>query len=124
MVKDKDKIDNNIIKKIMLAANWADDNTNQDEKFEVKLNDIQKGAILRLIETLRSFSNMQNTAENAKSLQSKVFDVARSNNLEPKELFTLLYMMFLNANRGPRIGNYFLDLGVNKVIQVLCKYVE
>jgi lysyl-tRNA synthetase class 1 len=124
MVKDKDKIDNNIIKKIMLAANWADDNTNQDEKFEVKLNDIQKGAILGLIETLRSFSNMQNTAENAKNLQSKVFDVARSNNLEPKELFTLLYMMFLNANRGPRIGNYFLDLGVNKVIQVLCKYVE
>jgi lysyl-tRNA synthetase class 1 len=41
----------------------------------------------------------------------------------PKELFTLLYMMFLNSERGPRIGNYFLDLGIDRVSGVLGRYL-
>lgn len=121
MVKDKT---NNIMEKIKLASNWADDNAIQDEKFEVQLDEKKKKTILELIEILRPFSTMQNTAENARSLQSKVFDIARNNNIEPKELFALLYMMFLNATRGPRIGNYFLDLGTDRVISVLRKYVS
>jgi lysyl-tRNA synthetase, class I len=59
-----------------------------------------------------------------KDLQSKVFDVARNNNIEPKEFFTLLYQMFLNADRGPRIGNYFLDLGIERATGVLQRYLQ
>jgi lysyl-tRNA synthetase class 1 len=43
--------------------------------------------------------------------------------MEPKEFFTLLYRMFLNADRGPRIGNYFLDLGIDRATGVLQKYL-
>jgi lysyl-tRNA synthetase class 1 len=52
-----------------------------------------------------------------------VFDIARRNGLEPKEFFTLLYRLFFNAERGPRIGNYFLDLGISAVISVLKRYL-
>jgi lysyl-tRNA synthetase class I len=31
--------------------------------------------------------------------------------------------MFLNADRGPRIGNYFLDLGVDRAAAVLQRYL-
>jgi lysyl-tRNA synthetase class 1 len=119
MVKDK-TVD--IMHKIRLASSWADDNK-QDEKFEVQLSGPQRKAVQELIEVVRPFAGMSDSGDNAKNLQSKVFNVARNNGIEPKEFFTLLYRMFLNADRGPRIGNYFLDLGVDRAIAVLQRYL-
>jgi lysyl-tRNA synthetase class 1 len=118
----KDKTDA-LMHKIRLASNWADDNMAQEQKFDIQLTDAQRKAVIDLIEAIRPFANMQSTPDNAKSLQSKVFDVARNNGMEPKEFFTLLYRMFLNADRGPRIGNYFLDLGIDRATSVLQRYL-
>ncbi len=120
MVKDKT---DSIMQKIRLAANWADDFTTTEERFEVQLSENQKKAVLDLIEVLKAFENIPENPENAKNLQSKVFDTARNNGMDPKELFTLLYRMFLNSDRGPRIGNYFLDLGVQRVTETLRRYL-
>lgn len=119
MVKEKT---GDIMHKIRLASRWADDNK-QDEKFEVQLSGLQRKAVQELIEVVRPFAGMSDSGDNAKNLQSKVFNVARNNGIEPKEFFTLLYRMFLNADRGPRIGNYFLDLGVDRAIAVLQRYL-
>jgi lysyl-tRNA synthetase class I len=40
------------------------------------------------------------------------------------ENFTLLYRMFLNTERGPRIGNYFLDLGIDRATAMLQRYLH
>jgi lysyl-tRNA synthetase class 1 len=120
MVKDKT---DGIMQKIKLASNWADDNAVQDEKFEVQLTDAQRKAVFELVQAIRPFAGTPDTSENAKVLQSKVFDIARNNGMEPKEFFTLLYRMFLNAERGPRIGNYFLDLGIDRATGVLQRYL-
>jgi lysyl-tRNA synthetase class 1 len=119
MVKDKSET---IIEKIRLASNWADDMM-QDERFNVQLTGVQRKAVSEMIETIKPFKGIEDTSDNAKSLQSKVFEIARSNSIEPREFFTLLYKMFLNAERGPRIGNYFLDLGIDRVIAVLERYL-
>lgn len=119
MVKDRT---DGIMHKIRLASNWADDNR-QDEKFELQLSGPQRKAVQELIEVVRPFTGMPDSGDHAKNLQSKVFDVARNNGMEPKEFFTLLYRMFLNADRGPRIGNYFLDLGIDRATGVLHKYL-
>jgi lysyl-tRNA synthetase class 1 len=118
----KDKTDA-IMQKIKLASNWADDNMAQEEKFDIQLSDAQRKAVMDLIRVIKPFAGMQSTPDNAKDLQSKVFDVARNNGMEPKEFFTLLYRMFLNADRGPRIGNYFLDLGIDRATGVLQRYL-
>ena len=118
----KDKTDA-MMQKIKLASNWADDNMAQEEKFDIKFSDAQRKAVADLIEAIRPFEGVLGTPENAKNLQSKVFEVARNNGMEPKEFFTLLYRMFLNTERGPRIGNYFLDLGIDKAINTLRKYI-
>jgi lysyl-tRNA synthetase class 1 len=120
MVKEKSDA---LTHRIRLAANWADDNLAQDEKFEVELAENQSKAVSDLLGIMKEFANVQETPDNAKALQSKVFDVARANGMEPKEFFTLLYRMFLNADRGPRIGNYFLDLGAERVSAVLKRYL-
>ncbi|HXV45374.1 MAG TPA: lysine--tRNA ligase [Nitrososphaera sp.] len=119
MVKEKTE---GIMRKIRLASNWADDNRHE-EKFEVQLSSPQRKAVQELIEAIRPFAGMPDSGDNAKNLQSKVFNVARNNGMEPKELFTLLYCMLLNADRGPRIGNYFLDLGVERAAVVLQRYL-
>ncbi|HLG37826.1 MAG TPA: lysine--tRNA ligase [Nitrososphaera sp.] len=119
MVKEKT---DGIIRKIRLASNWADDNK-QDEKFEVQLSGPQKKAVKELIGVVRPFAGMPDSGDNAKNLQAKVFDIARNSSIEPKEFFMLLYRMFLNADRGPRIGNYFLDLGIDRATAVLQRYL-
>jgi lysyl-tRNA synthetase, class I len=113
-----------IMQKIRLASRWADDNKTRDKKFEVQLSDLNRKAVQELIEAVRPFAGLTDTADNAKNLQSKVFHTARTNGIEPKDFFSLLYRMFLNANRGPRIGNYFLDLGVERAINTLESYLK
>ena len=119
MIKDRTE---SILHKIRLASNWADDNRH-DEKFEVQLSGTQRKVVQELIEVIRPFAGMPDSGDNDKNLQSKVFDVARNNGMEPKEFFRLLYKMFLNADKGPRIGNYFLDLGIDRAIALLQKYL-
>src|SRR3989454_3541375 len=76
----KDKTDE-IIQKIKLASNWADDNMAREETFNIKLTDTQRKTISDLIEVIKPFAKKQSTPDKAKELQSKVFDVARNNNM-------------------------------------------
>ncbi|HKX81270.1 MAG TPA: lysine--tRNA ligase [Nitrososphaera sp.] len=122
IVKEKDDA---VMRRIALAANWADDNASQEgEKFDVQVSEKLKKALQELVQEIKPFAGASGTPENAKALQSKVFDVARTNGIEPKEFFTALYRMFLNADRGPRIGNYFLDLGIDRAVQVITRYLR
>ena len=121
MVKEKNS--ERIMNKIRLASNWGDDNMAKDEKFEIQLSDLQRKTVQELIEAIRPFTGLPDSSENAKNLQSNVFSIARANGIEPKEFFALLYRMFLNAEKGPRIGNYILDLGIERATSMLKRYL-
>ena len=118
----KEKTDD-LLKKIELASNWSDDLFSTEEKFQIEMKDNHKNAIAELIQSLKSFIGSEQKPESPKNLQSKVFDIARNNGIEPKELFTLLYKMLINSDRGPRIGSYVLDLGVDRTINILQKHL-
>ena len=123
MVKEKTP---EALSKIQLAASWANDNmaaSSEDEKFEVAISSPQRMALEQLCVELKQFDGISESPDNSKSVQSKVFEVARANKIEPREMFTLLYRMFLNADRGPRVGNYFLDLGIMNSIRTIRKYL-
>jgi lysyl-tRNA synthetase, class I len=111
--------------KIRLASNWADDNNaKSDEKFEVQLSDLHIKSLQELIKAMKPFTGLSDSPENAKIVQSTVFSIARANGIEPKEFFTLLYRMFLNSDEGPRMGNYILDLGIDKATSMLKRYIQ
>jgi lysyl-tRNA synthetase class 1 len=124
MVREEEKKSERIMNKIGLASNWGDDNTTKDEKFEIRLSDVHRKAVQELIESIRPFAGLPDSPDNAKSLQSNIFSIARANGIEPKEFFALLYRMFLNTDRGPRIGNYLLDLGINRATNLLKRYLN
>ncbi len=113
-----------IMHKIRLASSWGDDNIAKDEKFEIQLSDLHVKAVQQLIEAISPFTGLPDTPENAKNLQSTVFSIARANGIEPREFFTSLYRMFLNSDKGPRIGNYILDLGVERATGMLKRYLS
>ena len=118
----KEKTDN-LIKRIELASNWSEDLFSEEEKFEIEMTDNYKKAIAELIQSLKSFIGSEQKPDTPKNLQSKVFDIARDNKIEPKEFFTLLYKMLINSDRGPRIGNYILDLGLERTSNILQRYL-
>jgi lysyl-tRNA synthetase class 1 len=109
----KEKTDD-LIEKIKLAGNWADD-FGKFEKVQVTIDEKQKKAISDLIEVV-------NSEGDPKNLQSRIFDVARSNGIEPKDFFKLLYAILLGAERGPRLGPYIIDVGRERVVEMLKQY--
>jgi lysyl-tRNA synthetase class 1 len=86
------------------------------------MNDIQRKAIRELLDAIKDFSRKGEDSETPNELQSRIFDIARNNGLEPKEFFRLLYRMLINADRGPRIANYIIDLGLERTSKIIREY--
>jgi lysyl-tRNA synthetase class 1 len=140
MVKEEDIKKKDLINKITLAINWVGDfngpndgegegdNTRADEK--VEMTSIQKDVISNIGNELSNLaSNLENNRKDAKTqdddlaqdVQTIIFNNAKNNNLQPKEIFKLLYKILINAEKGPRLGNYIVDLGIDNVVKVIEK---
>lgn len=143
LVKNEDYADKLLQEKINLAVSWAKDLSDSELKGDsdlgesgdpLKLSVQQKTLIQKIIvefETLQQKvkgfqaeeSNSQslnnNNDELAQEIQSIIFHNAKSNNLQPKEVFRLFYQILINSERGPRLGNYIADLGLPNVIMTL-----
>jgi lysyl-tRNA synthetase, class I len=110
--------------RIELASNWVDDQlTLSAERNNIEINDVQRKAIRELLDAITEFLKKEEDPETPNNLQSRVFDVARNNRLEPKEFFRLLYSILINADRGPRIANYMIDLGLERTSKILREYI-
>lgn len=117
IVKEKTE---RLLQRIELASNWADDQfALTAEKVEIEINESQRKAIMEILDAMRSFIGSEQDPETPKNLQSRVFEIARNNQIEPKEFFRLLYRILINADRGPRIGNYAIDLGLDRTCRIL-----
>lgn len=121
IVKEKTE---RILQRIELASNWADDHfTLTGEKADIEVDESQRKAMREILDAIRSFIGTEQDPETPKNLQSRVFEIARNNQIEPKEFFRLLYRILINSDRGPRIGNYVIDLGLERTCQILEKYL-
>jgi lysyl-tRNA synthetase, class I len=121
IVKDKTE---RLLQRIELASNWADDQlTLTAERIKIEVDESQRKAMSEILNAFRSFIGSEQDPETPNNLQSRVFEIARNNQIEPKEFFRLLYRILINADRGPRIGNYVIDLGLDRTSQILEKYL-
>src|SRR6266496_4689101 len=121
IVKEKTE---RILRRIELASNWADDHfTLTAERADIEVDESQRKAMREILDAIRSFIGTEQDPETPKNLQSRVFEIARNNQIEPKEFFRLLYRILINSDRGPRIGNYVIDLGLERTCQILEKYL-
>jgi lysyl-tRNA synthetase class 1 len=112
-----------IAKRLELAANWARLFAPEDAKLTVssELPAVEFTAQERkcLLALLGELQKDKNEGE----LQAAIYDIARANELEPKEFFRLLYKIFLNRESGPRLGPFIVAAGRDRIIRML-KQVE
>src|SRR3990172_3764082 len=100
---------------ITMAGNYADDFDLQ-EKVDVQIDDATKKALGELADLLGA-------DDEPDDLQNTIYQIAKKNNVQPKDFFKILYQIILSTNRGPKIGPFILDIGRKKVSQTLASYL-
>jgi len=104
------QIDDGVKKRIILALNWAREFSLPET--QTQINEKEKPVILQI-------SSKVATMKDPQEIQTLIFETARSNGLEPTDLFKALYRVLLGVERGPRLGPYILDIGPTKVAERL-----
>ena len=99
---------------IRLAGNFSDE-FDQQEKIQINLQDNEKKALKILVDAL-------NTDEELEDIQNIIYQIAKSNNIEPKNFFKMLYQIILGTLRGPKIGPFISDIGRKQVAKKLSEY--
>ena len=138
--KEEDIKKKDLINRITLATNWVRDFMSGIEADveggggsiieKVEMNSIQKDVIFKIgnqLSSLASDTNKKNpdiktqNDDLAQEVQTIIYNNAKMNNLQPKEIFKLLYKILINAEKGPRLGNYIVDLGIENVVKLIEK---
>jgi lysyl-tRNA synthetase class 1 len=121
-----------ITKKIRLSMEWAkefkDDDILDKNKITLQLEDKQKKAIVETLIQLKIIARDQenstipiNPEEQSQQIQTIIFLKSKENHIEPKDFFKLFYKILINTERGPKLGNYIVDLGIRNVINKIEK---
>ena len=104
-----------IEKLIELAGNYADE-FDQQEKAEIELDGLAKKSLKELTDAL-------NSEEDLEDIQNTIYQIAKSNDVQPKDFFKILYQIILGTSRGPKIGPFISDIGRKKVASTISEYL-
>ena len=100
---------------ITMAGNYAD-KFDQREKMDIQIDELTKKALKELSEILGA-------KDEPEDLQNIIYQIAKKNDVAPKDFFKILYQIILSTTRGPKIGPFIADIGRKKVAQILSNYV-
>lgn len=64
---------------------------------------------------VKKFVESLNEKMDALAVHNAVFEFAKANGIEPKEMFKQLYQILIGKDRGPRLGKLIFALGIKKV---------
>lgn len=104
-----------IEKWIELAGNYSDE-FDQQEKTEIELDEITRKALQELTSALDS-------EEEIEDIQNAIYQIAKSNDVQPRDFFKTLYQIILGTSRGPKIGPFISDIGRRKVAKTISEYL-
>jgi lysyl-tRNA synthetase class 1 len=100
-----------IKERLEFAKNWLED-FEKPKKIEIILKENEKEAIKKLIAAIES-------EEDGERLQTKIFEIARANQIPSSEFFKTLYKILLGTESGPRLGPYLIEMGKKVAIKKL-----
>ncbi len=100
---------------IEIAGNYADE-FDEREKTQVDLDETAKKALRILVEKLGG-------DEEPEDIQNTIYQIAKSNDVQPRDFFRILYQIVLGTSRGPKIGPFIADIGRKQVARTISEYV-
>jgi len=109
------KIDDEVLRRVRLAINYAQ-KFGRVKRGPVELNENEKMAVRQLASKILEVNSPE-------ELQHSIFELARSNGIEPQQFFKKLYEIFIGIPRGPRLGPYLFDIGKEEVLKRLEPYL-
>ena len=104
-----------IEKLIELAGNYSNE-FDEHEKMQIDLDDPTKKALKILINALTK-------DEGSEDIQNTIYQIAKSNDIQPKNFFRILYQIILGTSKGPKIGPFISDIGRKQVAKTLSEHV-
>ena len=96
---------------IEYARNWADDFSEIGE-IKIELNEQARTALNDFVELLQRDVDEQ-------TVQNSIFNIAKERDMEPKQLFEVVYRILVGQPRGPRLGPYIVAMGRKNVQEAL-----
>ncbi|MFB3889696.1 MAG: lysine--tRNA ligase [Candidatus Bathyarchaeia archaeon] len=108
--------DENLRMRFEYASNWTRDFEEIKETL-VTLSETEKKAVSALVEALK-------TQDDPDAIQNAIFNAAKSNGLQPRDFFRLLYTILMGAPQGPRLGPYVLAMGKQNVTAALQRALD
>ena len=100
---------------IILAGNYADD-FDKPTKVEIQIDNMSKKALIELTKILSVESEPDD-------LQNVIYNIAKSNGIQPKDFFRILYQIILASDRGPKLGPFILDIGWKKAALTISEHL-
>ena len=104
-----------IEKLIELAGNYSNE-FDEQERTQVDLDETSKNALKLLVNALSGNEELED-------IQNTIYQIAKTNGVEPKDFFRILYQIILGTSRGPKIGPFISDIGRKQVAKTLSEYV-
>ena len=99
---------------IKIPGNYSDE-FDEMEKTEIEIGDDIKKSLKILVSAL-------NEKEKPEDIQNTIYQIAKSNDIQPKDFFKILYQIILGTTRGPKIGPFITDIGLKQVAKTLSEY--
>ena len=106
------------------AKKWLDKYAPEEFKFavqeksSVKLNDSEKKVFHQLAEKLvsKEWTDID--------LHEEIYILCTNNKIEPKDFFSLAYKILINKEKGPRLASFILEIGRERIAELLKKAGE
>ena len=81
-----------------------------------------KEALTELIAYLKTYKE-QEYDNLSNYIQTLIYETSKKYEIQPKDFFRLLYKILINSDRVPKLGNYLVDLGINRACEIIEKYL-
>ncbi len=109
-------------RRLRLAINWVQEYA--PDEMKIKLNKEISGHIIADLgknekTALRALAKELEGAKTEEDLQSCIYEIARSNDVEPKKFFRIIYNLLISKESGPKLAPFILAVGKDKVSQML-----
>lgn len=105
------------------AAYWIENSAPEEFKFslnkealKIEMNDKQTIFLSTLYTYL---SNEWNQISDDKALHEKMYEMINALELEPMDVFTLLYKKLINLEKGPKLAGFIRTIGQERVLKLL-----
>lgn len=110
-----------LLRRAECAWAWIEDCAPEDFKFSLRssetpsLRDIEKKAIRKIADDILP----QLDSINEKEISNKLYDIARSFEMDPTDLFVTIYKVLIGKEKGPRLANFMKIIGKKRLEELL-----